>query len=378
MTGRTARGWALVAAWPLLLAAGPPVPPGGFAAGINGLPRALETTLDAARAAGFDTVRVFMRWDRIETVEGAPDWTCKYVTEVDLGPDADGDGTPDVWPGIPCDGTPCGCGYSADERAAMAGHGVPILLTILGTPAWARGQPMASCPGDTPGRAMPLRRGKEATFAAFAAAVVLRYGTVAYGFELWNEPDLAACVYWAGTPEQYKDQILSAATAVKAAGISPGLVVAPTLENPSGAAMDLWMDWSQPIDLLSFNLYQVSLGRALGKIDEMNAWCGATRRCPGFYVTEFGARRAGVSHCPGPRTTRPGAADVAIMKRCRQRRWCRGFFLYALSDQQERQPCDRGLFTARGCPKPRLCAIAHGFFAIGTLPFTCGRCGPAA
>jgi hypothetical protein len=37
---------------------------------------------------------------------------------------------------------------------------------------------------------------------------------------------------WAGTRQQYKEQILSAATAVKSAGIAPGLVVAPTLEEP--------------------------------------------------------------------------------------------------------------------------------------------------
>ena len=73
---------------------------------------------------------------------------------------------------------------------------------------------------------------------------------------------------------------MSAATAVKSAGIAPGLVVAPTLENPSGAAVDAWMDWSQPVDVLSFNLYTTDVVAALAKIDEMNAWCGANRRCP--------------------------------------------------------------------------------------------------
>jgi hypothetical protein len=370
----------LAVALPLLLAGGTPAPspPDGFASGVNGVARASDGALQDARAAGFDAIRVFLRWDQIETVEGAPDWTCKYTTDADVGRDLDGDGVPDPWPGTPCDGTPCGCGYSADERvAAAAGGDVPpaVLLTLVGTPAWARGQPAASCPDYAPARARPLRRGKEAAFRDFAAAVASRYGSAAYAFELWNEPDLAGCVGWAGTPEQYKNQILKAARAIKATGVTPGLVVAPTLENPSGSAMDTWMDWSEPVDVVSFNLYTTSLGSALAKIEEMNGWCGANRRCPGFYVTEFGARKRGASDCPGPRHGAPGAADVALMRRCRNRRSCAGFFLYALSDQKERPECDRGLLDTQGCRKRRLCTIARRFFGV-TPPYACVGCGP--
>jgi hypothetical protein len=253
--------------------------------------------------------------------------------------------------------------------------GLPIVLTLVGTPAWARGEAAAGCPADLPARALPLRAGKELAFREFAVAVARRYGTLAYALELWNEPDLEACVSWAGSRQQYRDQILAAAAAVKSTGVVPGLVVAPTLENPSGAAMDAWVDWTQPIDVLSFNLYTTDVAAALAKIDEMNGWCAATRRCPGFYVTEFGARRTGPSNCPGPRTGGPGATDVAIMKRCRRRSWCMGFFLYALSDQNERQDCDRGLLDTRGCRKRRLCAIARRFFARTALPFACAGCG---
>jgi hypothetical protein len=82
-------------------------------------------------------------------------------------------------------------------------------------------------------RALPLRRDKESAYRDFVGKVAARYGDVAYAFELWNEPDLAACRHWAGTREQYKAQILSAATVVKQSGAVPGLVVAPTLEEPS-------------------------------------------------------------------------------------------------------------------------------------------------
>src|SRR5438552_12814934 len=99
---RRTRRCVMLAVWPLLVAAGPPapMPPGGFAGGITGLPRALDVALGDVRGAGFDALRIFLRWDKIETVEGAPDWTCKYVTHADL------DGASDPWPGIPCDGTP--------------------------------------------------------------------------------------------------------------------------------------------------------------------------------------------------------------------------------------------------------------------------------
>jgi hypothetical protein len=344
---------------------------------VNGLARATDAALADVRAAGFDTVRIFLRWDKIETVEAAPDWTCRYVVDDNVAGDLDRDGTRDLWPGIPCEDGPCGCGLSADERVDVAArHGIPIVLTILGTPAWARGAAAAHCPADTPPRALPLRRDKEAAFQTFVAAAARRYGDVAYAFELWNEPDLAACRYWGGTREQYKAQILPAAGAVKASGAMPGLVVAPTLEHPSGDAMDAWMDWSQPIDLLSFNLYSVSLSAALATLDEMSFWCAGRRRCPGFYVTEFGAQLRGARDCPGPRTGGPGAADVAIMKRCRKRRACAGFFLYALSDQKARPECDRGLIDRRGCRKRRLCTIARRFFGVRDLPYQCIGCGP--
>jgi hypothetical protein len=346
---------------------------------VTGLPRALDTALTDIRAAGFGALRIFLRWDKIEAVEGAPDWTCRYTTAADLGRDGDGNGRREPWPGIPCDGTPCGCGYSADELiAAVAGepHRLPIVLTIVGTPVWARGARAAHCPPDSHERALPLRAGKESAYARFVAAVARRYGGVAYAFELWSEPDLAGCAAWGGTRQQYKAQILAAADAVKATGVTPGLVVAPTLEDPSGSAMDAWMDWAEPVDLLSFNLYTRTLGEALRRIDDMNGWCRANPRCPGFYITELGAQRTGASNCPGPRTLAPGAADVVMLKRCRKRRWCAGAFLYTLSDRTVRAECDRGLLDARGCRKRRLCTIARRFFRVPALPFTCDGCGP--
>jgi hypothetical protein len=359
----------VLAAWPLLLAAAP-TPPNDFAAGVNGPARAMGPSFDDARAAGFNAVRIFLRWDEIETTEGAPDWSCKYVADADT--EADGD----LRPGLPCDGTPCGCGYSADERvAAAARRGVPILLTIVSTPEWARGQAAAWCPMDTPPRALPLRRDKESAYRDFVGKVAARYGEAAFAFELWNEPDLDPCRSWAGTREQYKAQILSAATVVKQSRAVPGLVVAPTLENPSPSAMESWIDWSQPIDRLSFNLYEVKLSYALQTLDQMAFWCNSRRRCPGFYVTEFGAQRTGGESCPGPRSGGPGPTNVQIMKRCRKRPACRGFFLYSLMEDQRPQ-CDRGLFTTDGCRKRRLCTIAKRFFRVSKLPYDCVGCGP--
>lgn len=373
-----ARG-ALLATWLLLTAAGAPAPtpPHGVANGVTGTPRSLDTAVADLQAAGFDSVRLFVRWDLIETVEAAPDWTCRYLTSTDVGPDRDRDGRPDPWPGTPCDAGPCGCGYSIDERIAAVAHTTPplsIVLTIVGTPAWARGQPADFCPRDAPARAFPLRRGKEDAYRDFVSAVARRYGAVAYAFELWNEPDLDGCHAWAGTRQQYQRQILSAATAVKATGVLPGLVVAPTLEAPSAAAMDAWIDWSQPIDRVSFNLYSPNAAAAIDTLATMHRWCRARAGCTGFYVTEFGAQAAS-PRCPGPYTPAPGAADVAIMRWCRRHRRCSGLFLYSLSDQNDVPECRRGLLSETGCRKGRLCTIAKRFFGV-TPPFDCRGCGP--
>jgi len=372
------RRWAALVAWPFLVAAGGPAPvPHGFVAGVNGVPRALENAYPDARAAGFRAVRILLRWEKIETTEGAPDWSCRYLTQAELGPDVDGDGTQDPWPGLPCDAAPCGCGISPDDMVGTAAAaGFAIVLDIAGTPAWARGEPAAECPDDVPPPRLPLRRDKAGAFRDFVAAAARRYGDRVYAFELWSEPDLPRCRGWGGTRRQYKEQILSAAAAVKSTGASPGLVVAPSLEEPSGAAMDAWMDWSQPIDLLSFNLYREELSAALATIDEMSAWCRANRRCTGFYVGETGAQRAGAADCPGPRVADPGAGDVALLKRCRSRRSCAGLFLYTLSSRTVRPECDRGLLDTRGCRRRRLCTIARRFFGLRPPPFTCVGCGP--
>jgi hypothetical protein len=373
----SARRWpAWLLAWPLIAGAAAPEPPGGIANGVNLPVGAPASALDDATAAGFDAVRIFLRWDRIETTEGAPDWTCRYVVDANVAGDADRDGIRELWPGMPCEPGPCGCGASADERVgAAARRGLPIVLTLVGTPPWARGPRAAHCPPDTPGRALPLRADKASAFRTFAAAAARRYGGVAYAFELWNEPDLALCRYWGGTRQQYKTQILGAARAVKDSGAMPGLVVAPTLESPSPDAMDRWMDWSQPVDRASFNLYRTSVSAALATIDAMHAWCASRRGCSGFYVTEFGARRRGAKSCPGPRTGGPGGANAAIMKRCRARRTCAGYFVYALSDTVARRECDHGLTDVRGCRKRRLCTIARRVFGKTALPFACAGCG---
>lgn len=352
-----------------------PTPPNQFPAGVAGNGRGIDHALSDAQAAGFNAIRLFVRWDRIETTPGEPAWDCRYTTKNDFV--ATGDGRlPRLWPDVPCEPGPCGCGFSLDERvAAVAGAGLPLVLTVHGTPEWARGAASAQCPADTPGHALPLRADRAKAFAEFVGALAARYGGVAFAFELWNEPDLERCREWAGTPEQYKRQILSAAWAVKASGAAPGLVIAPTLVHPSGQAMDAWMDWSAPIDRLSFNLYETSLPRSLATLDRMDGWCRGHRRCPGFWIAEFSSQRSGARACPGPRTNAPGSGNLAVMRRCQRRSSCRGFFLYSLTDRNDLPQCDEGLLDARGCRKRRLCQIARRYFGRTQLPFVCAGCG---
>lgn len=136
-----------------------------------------------------------------------------------------------------------------------------------------------------------------------------------------------------------------------------------------------WLDWSQPIDRVSFNLYSPDLSAAIRTLTAMHRWCRARSRCTGFYVTEFGAQASADGNCPGPHAASPGGVDVAVMKWCRRHRRCAGFFLYSLSDQNDVPECRRGLLSETGCRKRRLCTIARRFFGV-TPPFDCRGCGP--
>jgi hypothetical protein len=152
------------------LAAG--VPAAGAAPGLVGVqvaraspstdPAVLDRQLDEAARMGAKLVRVEARWS-------------------DLEPDAKDQRDP--------------AAVAAVDRAVegAAARGLRVLLMVDSTPCWASSAPATSrdrCtsyPPSDPGDAVPV-----ATFLAG------RYGSRLAAFEVWNEPDQANELYWAG------------------------------------------------------------------------------------------------------------------------------------------------------------------------------------
>ncbi|MGI9187297.1 MAG: hypothetical protein ACR2J9_07230 [Gaiellales bacterium] len=76
----------------------------------------------------------------------------------------------------------------AAVRRVVLSQGTPsVLLSISGTPDWARSDGGA---GGSPGD--PAWAPKRAAFQNFVAAVVAKYGTVAAAYEIWPSPNLQA------------------------------------------------------------------------------------------------------------------------------------------------------------------------------------------
>jgi hypothetical protein len=90
----------------------------------------------------------------------------------------------------------------ADRLVAdAASAGMKVIATTVGTPCWASSAPASQLSGCSPTRltqpnAWPPR--DPADFAAFVGFLAQRYGTRLAAIEIWNEPDQANQLYFAG------------------------------------------------------------------------------------------------------------------------------------------------------------------------------------
>jgi hypothetical protein len=183
----------------------------------------------------------------------------------------------------------------------------PILLTIVATPAWARGQAAEGCPADHAPRALPLRRDKESAYRDFVGKVAARYGDVGLRVRAVERARSRRCrslgrharaVQGAGPERRTGGQ------AERRRAGSRRRADARGAERRRDGRVDRLVAADRS---LSFNLYKVKPAHALATIDAMASWCAARRAAPGFFVTEFGAHPFGASNCPGPRSGGPGA-----------------------------------------------------------------------
>jgi len=120
-----------------------------------------------------------------------------------------------------------------------AAAGIRVIMTVDSTPCWASSAPATLLRGCDSGRqthanAWPPRNPGD--YAAFTAYLAGRYGNRLAAIEVWNEPDQANELYFAGPnkPERYAALLRSAYPAIKAANASVA-VIAGSLVGSNGA-----------------------------------------------------------------------------------------------------------------------------------------------
>jgi polysaccharide biosynthesis protein PslG len=112
--------------------------------------------------------------------------------------------------------------------ADAAADGIRVIMMVESTPCWASSAPASLARACTPGRASrangwPPREPSD--YAAFVAYLAQRYGTQLAAIEIWNEPDQANELYFAGPekPARYAALLRAAYPAIKQA--NPNVLV---------------------------------------------------------------------------------------------------------------------------------------------------------
>lgn len=123
--------------------------------------------------------------------------------------------------------------------ADAAAAGIKVIATVLRTPCWASSAPaslLAQCTATAPSGANAWPPSDPASYAGFVGYLAGRYGTQLASIEVWNEPDQANELYFAGPDKarRYAAVLRAAYAAVK--GANPNVrVVAGSLVGSNGA-----------------------------------------------------------------------------------------------------------------------------------------------
>ena len=128
----------------------------------------------------------------------------------------------------------------ADRLVAdAAASGIRVILLVDSTPCWASSAPaslLRKCRPGASSKADAWPPTNPSTYAAFVAYLAQRYGTRLAAIEVWNEPDQANQLYFAGPhkPQRYAALLRAAYPAIKQA--NPNVpVIAGSLVGYNGA-----------------------------------------------------------------------------------------------------------------------------------------------
>jgi len=247
----------------------------------------------------------------------------------------------------------------SDAQAA----GMRVIVIVDSSPCWASSAPVtllrkcvASRPADA--SAWPPRR--PADYGAFVAYLARRYGTQLAAIEIWNEPDQANQLYFAGPHKvrRYAAILRAAYTAIKQANpLVP--VIAGSLVGSNGVFLrDLYAAGIKGYyDGLAVHFYTLVLA-SLRAIREVQVANGDTTP---LWLDEFGWSscypRHRVQEEQACVTTRVQAANIAdVFHSLAHTPYVAADALYELQNSGGEE---FGLLTASGARKPAFGALAR-------------------
>jgi len=174
------------------------------------------------------------------------------------------------------------------DNAAAAG--IRVIMTVDSTPCWASSAPAPLLRACIPGRSGPASAWpprNPAGYAAFVAYLAQRYGTHLAAIEIWNEPDQANQLYFAGPnkPQRYAAILQAAYPAIKQA--NPNVpVLAGSLVGANGVFLRaLYAAGIKGYyDGLAVHFYTLTLA-SLRSIHEVQLASGDTKP---LWLDEFG------------------------------------------------------------------------------------------
>jgi hypothetical protein len=247
-----------------------------------------------------------------------------------------------------------------------AADGIRVIMMVDSSPCWASSAPAAllrECiPRDSrKANAWPPRDSTDSTdYAAFVAYLARRYGTRLAAIEIWNEPDQANQLYFAGPnkPQRYAAILRAAYPAIKRANPNVS-VLAGSLVGANGVFLRaLYAAGIKGYyDGLAVHFYTLTLA-SLRSIHEVQLANGDTKH---LWLDEFGWSSCYPRHRTQQEqacvTTQTQATDLTdTFRGLAHTTYIAAAVVYKLQDSSQE---DFGALSASGARKPAFAALSR-------------------
>jgi Cellulase (glycosyl hydrolase family 5) len=249
-----------------------------------------------------------------------------------------------------------------------AARGMKIELMIDSTPCWASTSPdRGDCSGSNPNSQKVTRYppANPQRYADVSTFLVARYAANVAAFEVWNEPDQANELYWAGP-----NKIAGYVALAKA--VYPAIKqVAPKLPVLAGSFVGGNGKWLQALynaglkgsyDALAVHFYDLPLS-ALTTTRAVQRKNGDSKP---MWLSEFGFTSCYAKGAPAFKVdhacnTRKGQAQnlTDVLKSIQKVSYVKAALVYMINDQSDAYQF--GLLTAGGARKPAFTAVSDVF-----------------